>query len=109
MGDRLQEKPLWAANKAVYSSLISRCHDREIAESFFSSLTRRVFATVKDRFDYPKDSSRSEVMRKYCLVFEHDRAGRLVEAYEFERLRIPRDRFRPELLDAAVGICKSAC
>jgi isocitrate dehydrogenase kinase/phosphatase len=58
-----------------------------------------VFKIIKDRFDYPKDSSRSEVMRKYRLVFEHDRAGRLVEAYEFEHLRIPRDRFRPELLE----------
>jgi len=58
-----------------------------------------VFKLIKDRFDYPKDSSRSEVMRKYRLVFEHDRAGRLVEAYEFEHLRIPRDRFRTELLE----------
>jgi isocitrate dehydrogenase kinase/phosphatase len=57
-----------------------------------------VFKLIKDRFDYPKNSSRSEVMRKYRLVFEHDRAGRLVEAYEFEHLRIPRGRFRPELL-----------
>ena len=58
-----------------------------------------VFKLIKDRFDYPKDSSRSEVMRKYRLVFEHDRAGRLVEAYEFEHLRIPSDRFRPDLLE----------
>jgi isocitrate dehydrogenase kinase/phosphatase len=58
-----------------------------------------VFKLIKDRFDYPKDSSRSEVMRKYRLVFEHDRAGRLVEAYEFEHFRIARDRFRPELLE----------
>jgi len=58
-----------------------------------------VFKVIKDRFDYPKDSSRGEVMRKYRLVFEHDRAGRLVEAYEFEHLRIPRNRFRPELLE----------
>jgi len=58
-----------------------------------------VFKLIKDRFDYPKDSSRSEVMRKYRLVFEHDRAGRLVEAYEFEHLRIARARFRPELLE----------
>ena len=57
-----------------------------------------VFKLIKDRFDYPKDTSRSEVMRKYRLVFEHDRAGRLVEAYEFEHLRIPRYRFRAELL-----------
>jgi len=58
-----------------------------------------VFKVIRDRFDYPKDSSRAEVMRKYRLVFEHDRAGRLVEAYEFEHLRIPRNRFRPELLE----------
>jgi isocitrate dehydrogenase kinase/phosphatase len=58
-----------------------------------------VFKLIKDRFDYPKDSSRSEVMRKYRLVFEHDRAGRLVEAYEFEHLRIARNRFRSELLE----------
>jgi len=58
-----------------------------------------VFKLIKDRFDYPKDSSRSEVMRKYRLVFEHDRAGRLVEAYEFEHLRIALNRFRPELLE----------
>lgn len=58
-----------------------------------------VFKLIKDQFDYPKDSSRSEVMRKYRLVFEHDRAGRLVEAYEFEHLRIPLGRFRPELLE----------
>jgi isocitrate dehydrogenase kinase/phosphatase len=58
-----------------------------------------VFKLIKDRFDYPKDSSRSEVMRKYRLVFEHDRAGRLIEAYEFEHLRIPQDRFRPEFLE----------
>jgi isocitrate dehydrogenase kinase/phosphatase len=58
-----------------------------------------VFKLIKDRFDHPKDTSRSEVMSKYRLVFEHDRAGRLVEAYEFEHLRIPSDRFRPELLE----------
>ena len=49
MGERLEEKPLWAASKAVYSSLITRCDDAEIAESFFNSLTRRVFATA-DRY-----------------------------------------------------------
>jgi isocitrate dehydrogenase kinase/phosphatase len=58
-----------------------------------------VFKLIKDRFHYPKNSSRSEVMRKYRLFFEHDRAGRLVETYEFEHLRSPRDRFRPELLE----------
>ena len=58
-----------------------------------------VFKLIKDRFDYPKESTRAEVMRRYRLVFEHDRIGRLVEAHEFEHLRIARDRFEPPLLE----------
>lgn len=58
-----------------------------------------VFKIIKDRFDYPKDASRTDVMRRYRLVFEHDRGGRLVEAHEFEHLRIAKDRFDPALLE----------
>jgi isocitrate dehydrogenase kinase/phosphatase len=58
-----------------------------------------VFKLIKDRFDYPKDASRADVMRRYRLVFEHDRGGRLVEAHEFEHLRIAKDRFEPALLE----------
>ncbi|MGB9475373.1 MAG: bifunctional isocitrate dehydrogenase kinase/phosphatase [Candidatus Udaeobacter sp.] len=57
-----------------------------------------VFKLIKDQFDLPKDSTREDVRRRYRLVFEHDRAGRLVEAHEFEHLRIPADRFDSELL-----------
>jgi isocitrate dehydrogenase kinase/phosphatase len=57
-----------------------------------------VFKLIKDRFELPKDTTRAEVMRRYRLVFEHDRAGRLVEAHEFEHLRIARERFDDELL-----------
>jgi isocitrate dehydrogenase kinase/phosphatase len=64
-----------------------------------------VFKVIKDHFDFPKDTSRREVMRRYRLVFEHDRAGRLVEAHEFEHLRIPRARFVPALLDE---LCRDA-
>ena len=45
MGTRLSERSVWAGMKAVYSSLIAQSPKREIAESFFNSLTRRVFAT----------------------------------------------------------------
>jgi isocitrate dehydrogenase kinase/phosphatase len=62
-----------------------------------------VFKLIKDRFDLPKDSTREDVRRRYRLVFEHDRAGRLVEAHEFEHLRIPADRFDCELLDELLG------
>ncbi len=57
-----------------------------------------VFKLIKDRFDPPKNTSPSDVKRSYRLVFEHDRAGRLVEAHEFEHLRIPRARFDEALL-----------
>ncbi len=58
-----------------------------------------VFKLIKDQFDFPKDTTRAEVTRRYRLVFEHDRAGRLVEAHEFEHLQIARERFDPVLLD----------
>ena len=58
-----------------------------------------VFKLIRDRFDQPKESDRRDVMRRYKLVFEHDRAGRLIEAHEFEHLRIPRNRFAASLLD----------
>ena len=69
-----------------------------------------VFKLIRDQFDLPKDSTREDVRRRYRLVFEHDRAGRLVEAHEFEHLRIPGDRFDPrvlaELLRDAASIVK---
>ncbi len=57
-----------------------------------------VFKVIRDRFPYPKTVLREEVMAKYRLVFIHDRAGRLVDAQEFRRLRFPRARFAPDLL-----------
>jgi isocitrate dehydrogenase kinase/phosphatase len=57
-----------------------------------------VFKVIRDRFAPPKTSTREEVMAKYQLVFKHDRAGRLVDAQEFEHLRFDRRRFSEELL-----------
>ena len=57
-----------------------------------------VFKIIRDRFPYPKNVLREEVMAKYQLVFKHDRAGRLVDAQEFRRLRFPKELFAPELL-----------
>src|SRR5262249_54918164 len=39
------------------------------------------------------------VMQNYRLVFRHDRAGRLVEAQEFEHLEFDRARFTDDLLE----------
>ncbi len=56
-----------------------------------------VFKVIKDRFDYPKTVTHKEVRDKYRLVFRHDRAGRLVDAQEFEHLEFDGARFSPEL------------
>jgi isocitrate dehydrogenase kinase/phosphatase len=58
-----------------------------------------VVKVIKDRFAEPKTVTRRDVMNKYRLVFRHDRAGRLVDAQEFEHLQFARERFEPELLD----------
>jgi len=59
-----------------------------------------VFKVIKDHFAYPKNTTRDAVMAKYDLVFKHDRAGRLVDAQEFEHLKFNRNRFSDELLDS---------
>lgn len=58
-----------------------------------------VFKIIRDRFAPPKTMTRDDVMKKYQLVFRHDRAGRLVEAQEFEHLAFARERFSDELLE----------
>jgi len=57
-----------------------------------------VFKIIKDRFDHPKTITRQEVQGKYHLVFKHDRAGRLVDAQEFEHLEFDHRRFSKTLL-----------
>jgi isocitrate dehydrogenase kinase/phosphatase len=54
---------------------------------------------IKDRFAYPKTSTRREVMERYRLVFQHDRVGRMVDAQEFENLSFSRDRFDEALIE----------
>jgi isocitrate dehydrogenase kinase/phosphatase len=58
-----------------------------------------VFKIIKDRFDPPKNTTRDAVKRRYDLVYNHDRVGRMVEAWEFENLSFDKDRFDPDLLE----------
>ncbi len=57
-----------------------------------------VFKVIRDSFDPPKQTTRQSVKDKYQLVFRHDRAGRLVDAQEFEHLKFERIRFTDALL-----------
>jgi len=67
-----------------------------------------VFKLIRDKFAFPKESVRSEVMQKYTLVFRHDRAGRLVDAQRFRFLRFPKHQFAPALLDELLGGCSES-
>src|SRR4029453_2919546 len=74
MGPRLRERNVWTAIKAVYSSFVAQSPAWEIGESFFNSLTRRVFATegvdqaiefVDSYFDVPPPRSPLDVREIY--------------------------------------------
>jgi isocitrate dehydrogenase kinase/phosphatase len=43
---RAQHKPVWEHIKSIYSGMIAGNDDWELAETFFNSITRRIFATV---------------------------------------------------------------
>jgi isocitrate dehydrogenase kinase/phosphatase len=58
-----------------------------------------VFKVIRDRFRYPKRTTRRQVMDRYRLVFRRDRVGRLVDAQEFEYLLFDRSRFSEALLE----------
>ncbi|MEZ5164964.1 MAG: isocitrate dehydrogenase kinase/phosphatase-domain containing protein [Acidimicrobiales bacterium] len=64
-----------------------------------------VFKLIKDRFAPTKRTTPEDVKRRYKLVFNHDRVGRLVDAQEFRNLSFQRDRFDEELLDELRNDC----
>jgi isocitrate dehydrogenase kinase/phosphatase len=64
-----------------------------------------VFKLIRDRFGEPKKMTRDHVVNRYRLVFRHDRAGRLVDAQEFEHLEFDADRFEPTLLNMLTEAC----
>jgi isocitrate dehydrogenase kinase/phosphatase len=68
-----------------------------------------VFKVIRDRFGPPKTSSREDVIERYQFVFRHDRAGRLVDAQEFKRLRLPRARFMPTLAEELLNEAGESC
>lgn len=77
LGDRVTDGIVWAGTKAVYSGLISGRDDRELAETFFNSVTRRIFATVgvnpdiefvDSDFGTPAAEAAGELCRRYQPV-----------------------------------------
>ncbi len=68
-----------------------------------------VFKVIRDRFGAPKTNTKADVIERYQFVFRHDRAGRLVDAQEFKRLRLPRGRFMPDLADELLHQASESC
>lgn len=64
-----------------------------------------VFKVIRDRFGPAKSVTREHVKERYQFVFEHDRAGRLVDIQEYEFLEFARDRFAPDLLEELLIEC----
>jgi isocitrate dehydrogenase kinase/phosphatase len=71
---RILDKLVWTGIKAVYSGFIGNRNDWELAETFFNSVTRRIFATigvdpniefVDTDFETPPTPSISDVFRTY--------------------------------------------
>jgi isocitrate dehydrogenase kinase/phosphatase len=74
LDNRVHDKLIWASMKAVYSALIISHDDWELAETFFNSVTRRIFATVgvdpqiefvATDFETPPTQAKSTVYRTY--------------------------------------------
>lgn len=61
-----------------------------------------VFKVIRDKFPPPKRTTRNTIMDKYRLVSQHDRAGRLIDAQNFQHLSFHSSRFDPSLLDELV-------
>lgn len=74
LADRLHNKLIWAGMKAVYSGLITDNDNWELAETFYNSVTRRVFTTVgvdpkiefvATDFETPPIQSKTSIYRTY--------------------------------------------
>jgi isocitrate dehydrogenase kinase/phosphatase len=63
-----------------------------------------VLKVIRDEFGSSKQTDRETVMRKFLMVREIDRVGRMADAFEFRNLALPRDRFAPELLEELLAL-----
>ncbi len=64
-----------------------------------------VVKVIRDEFPPEKHVTPERVRERYRWVYDQDRAGRLVDAQEFEHLAFPKARFEPELLEELLSEC----
>ncbi|NWG31999.1 MAG: bifunctional isocitrate dehydrogenase kinase/phosphatase [Rhodocyclaceae bacterium] len=58
-----------------------------------------VFKVIKDRFGASKEVDHATVRRKYQLVKQIDRVGRMADTLEFSLVALPKARLAPELIE----------
>jgi isocitrate dehydrogenase kinase/phosphatase len=58
-----------------------------------------VFKVIKDVFGATKEVDHATVKRKYQLVKQVDRVGRMADTLEFSQVALPKARFAPALLE----------
>src|SRR6185369_16105695 len=67
-----------------------------------------VLKVIKDEFGHSKQTDRATVKRKFLMVKQIDRVGRMADTLEFKNLALPRDRFAPELLAELLALASKS-
>ncbi len=67
-----------------------------------------VFKIIKDVFGSSKNMDRATVKRKYLMVKQVDRVGRMADTLEFSYAALPLSRFHPDLLDELRALAPSS-
>lgn len=67
-----------------------------------------VFKIIKDLGAIRKEMHPDTVKRKYLIVKQIDRVGRMADTLEFSKVALPKHRFHPEVLSALQAHCSSS-
>ncbi|WP_341675361.1 bifunctional isocitrate dehydrogenase kinase/phosphatase [Niveibacterium sp. SC-1] len=67
-----------------------------------------VFKVIKDQQAIQKEMDRDTVKRKYQMVKQVDRVGRMADTLEFSMVALPRNRFDPALVEELKRVCGSS-
>jgi isocitrate dehydrogenase kinase/phosphatase len=67
-----------------------------------------VFKLIKDKISPSKEIDAAGVMRKYQMVKEHDRVGRMADTWEYSHVGLPLKRFSNELIEHLKDTCESS-
>jgi len=71
LGDRVGDAQIWEETKTVYAGLVAKLDLWELAETFFNSVTRRIFATVgvNPQIEFVDTCSRTQPFQISQLVY----------------------------------------